>query len=167
MVRRFLIMLPVISTLLAFVAGFFRSRASLCLEHLVLRHQLAVYQQTVDRPRLRSTDRVLWAWLSRLWPGWLDAPAFVQPRAAMTARQRRKAWWYAHTLYELMTSMAAQAELPAPYVPRLDEDPVVAAAVARQALGLAPDRPIGPLIRMLERGGRRHAGDRGHRDPGG
>jgi len=67
MVRRFLIMLPVISALLAFVAGLFRSRASLCLEHLALRHQLAVYKRTVDRPRLRSTDRVLWAWLARLW----------------------------------------------------------------------------------------------------
>jgi Tn3 transposase DDE domain len=66
MMRRFLIMLPVISALLAFVAALFRSRASLSLEHLALRHQLAVYQQTVDRPRLRWTDRVLWAWLSNL-----------------------------------------------------------------------------------------------------
>jgi Zn-dependent peptidase ImmA (M78 family)/transcriptional regulator with XRE-family HTH domain len=74
-------------------------------------------------------------------------------RAAMTARQRRQACWYAHTLYELMASMAAQAELPAPCVPRLDEDPVVAAAVTRQAFGLPPDQPIGPLIRTLERGG--------------
>jgi putative transposase len=72
-------MLPVISALLAFGAGLFRSRASLCLEHLALRHQLAVYQQTVDRPHLRSTDRVLWAWLSRLWPAWRDALASVQP----------------------------------------------------------------------------------------
>ena len=71
----------------------------------------------------------------------------------MTARQRRQAWWYAHTLYELMVSMAVQAELPAPCVARLDEDLVVAAAVTRQALGLAPDQPIGPLIRTLERGG--------------
>jgi hypothetical protein len=47
-------MLPVISALLAFVVGLFRSRASLCLEHVALRHQLAVYQQTVARPRLRS-----------------------------------------------------------------------------------------------------------------
>jgi putative transposase len=81
-------MLPVISALLAFVAGFFRSRTSLCLEHLALRHQLAVYQQTVDRPRLRSTDRLFWAWLSRLWSGWQEALAFVQPRT-MIAWQRK------------------------------------------------------------------------------
>jgi Zn-dependent peptidase ImmA (M78 family)/transcriptional regulator with XRE-family HTH domain len=74
-------------------------------------------------------------------------------RAAMTARQRRQAFWYAHTLYELMAQMAAQAELPAARVPQLVGDPVAAAAITRQALGLAPDWPIGPLIRTLERGG--------------
>jgi putative transposase len=82
-------MLPIISALLACVAGLFRSRASLCLEHLALRHQLAVYQQTVDRPRLRSTDRVLWAWLSRLWPGWRNALAFAQPRTVIAWQRRR------------------------------------------------------------------------------
>ena len=56
-------MLPVISALLAFVMGLFRSRASLCLEHLALRQQLAVYQQTVHRPHLHPTDRLFWAWL--------------------------------------------------------------------------------------------------------
>ena len=87
-------MLPVFSTLLAFVADFFRSRASLCLENLALRHQLAVYQQTIARPRLRSTDRVLWAWLSRLWPGWREALAFVQPRTVIAwQRQRFRDYW--------------------------------------------------------------------------
>jgi hypothetical protein len=51
-------MLPVISALLACVVGLFRSRASLCVEHVALRHQLTVYQQTVARPCLRSTDRL-------------------------------------------------------------------------------------------------------------
>jgi Zn-dependent peptidase ImmA (M78 family)/transcriptional regulator with XRE-family HTH domain len=74
-------------------------------------------------------------------------------RAAMTARQRRQAWWYAHTLYELMAQLAAQTEYPAPRLPRLAGDPVATAAVTRQALGFAPDQPIGPLIRTLERGG--------------
>jgi hypothetical protein len=59
-------MLPVISALLAFIAGLFHSRVSLCLEHLASQHQLAVYKQTVHRPRLRPTHRLFWAWLSRL-----------------------------------------------------------------------------------------------------
>jgi hypothetical protein len=46
-------MMPsVIAVLLAFVPRLFRAHASLCLENLALRHQLAVYQQTVRRPRL-------------------------------------------------------------------------------------------------------------------
>jgi putative transposase len=82
-------MLPVVSALLAFVASLFRSRASLCLEHLALRHQLAVYKQTVCRPRLRSTDRVFWGWLSQLWRGWPDALVFVQPRTVIAWQQQR------------------------------------------------------------------------------
>ena len=76
-------MLPILSALLAFIAALFRSRASLCLEHLALRHQLAVYKQTIHRPRLRLSDRLFWVWLSRLWPGWQAALAFVQPHTVI------------------------------------------------------------------------------------
>jgi putative transposase len=87
-------MLPVISAVLAFVGSLFRSRASLCLEHLALRHQLAVYQQAIHRPRLRPSDRLLWTWLSRLWSGWQSALAFVQPRTVIAwQRQRFRDHW--------------------------------------------------------------------------
>jgi transcriptional regulator with XRE-family HTH domain len=86
-------------------------------------------------------------------PAWPLGSLRFRARAAMTARQRRQAWGYAQTLYELMAFLAAQTEYPAPRLPRLDSDPVAASGVTRQALGLAPDRPIGPLIRTLERGG--------------
>jgi hypothetical protein len=93
-VRRFLIRLPLISALLALVVGLLRSRASLCLEHLALRHPWAVYQQTVHRPRLHATDRLCWAWLSRLWQGWCDALAFVQPGTVIAwQRQRFRDYW--------------------------------------------------------------------------
>jgi hypothetical protein len=39
-------MLPVLSALLAFAAGLFWSRASLCLAYLTLRHQLAAPEPT-------------------------------------------------------------------------------------------------------------------------
>ena len=87
-------MLPVLSALLAFAVGLFRSRASLCLEHLALRHQLAVYQRTIARPRLRRSDRLFWAWLSRLWSGWRHALAFVQPPTVIAwQRQRFRDHW--------------------------------------------------------------------------
>jgi transposase InsO family protein len=81
-------MFPIISALLSFVASLFQSRASLYLEHLALRHQLAVYKQTVSRPRLHWTDRVFWAWLSRLWSGWESVLAFVQPRTVIGWQQQ-------------------------------------------------------------------------------
>jgi transposase InsO family protein len=85
---------PVVSALLAFMAALFRSYASLRLEHLALRHQLAMYQQTIHRPRLRPTDRLFWGWLSRLWSAWQDALVFVQPRTVIAwQRQRFRNHW--------------------------------------------------------------------------
>jgi putative transposase len=80
---------PVITALLAFVTAFFRSQASLHLENLALRHQLAVYKQTIHRPRLNPSDRVFWSWLSQLWPGWQSALAFVQPRTVLAWQRKR------------------------------------------------------------------------------
>jgi putative transposase len=80
---------PVVSALLAFMAVLFRPYTSLRLENLALRHQLAVYQQTVARPRLRRTDHLFWAW-----PGWHAALAFVQPRTVIAwQRQRVRDHW--------------------------------------------------------------------------
>jgi putative transposase len=80
---------PVVAALLAFVAALFQSHASLYLENLALRHQIAVYQQTVHRPRLRPSDRLFWAWLSRLWTGWQEVLAVVQPRTILAWQHQR------------------------------------------------------------------------------
>jgi putative transposase len=82
-------MLPVIHALLAFVASLFRSRRSLRLTVLALHHQVAVYQRSGRRPHLHPTDRLFWAWLSRLWTGWQDTLAFVQPRTVIAWQRKR------------------------------------------------------------------------------
>jgi putative transposase len=82
-------MLPVIAALLAFLGSLFRSRGSLTLHVLALQHQVAVYKQTVHHPRLHPSDRLFWAWLSRLWPGWQATLAFVQPRTVIAWQQKR------------------------------------------------------------------------------
>jgi hypothetical protein len=74
---------PVVTAFIAFIATLFRANSALRLENLALRYQLAVYKQTVHRPRLRPTDRLFWSWLSRLWPGWqsvADNPRGVKIR---------------------------------------------------------------------------------------
>lgn len=61
--------------LLAFLTTLLRSRLALQLEIVALRHQVAIYQQSVSRPRLHAADRLFWSWLSCLWPGWQQARA--------------------------------------------------------------------------------------------
>jgi putative transposase len=80
---------PVAATFLAFVVALFQPRASLHMENLALRHQVMVYQQTVHRVKLRPTDRLFWAWLSRVWPDWCEALVFVQPRTVITWQRKR------------------------------------------------------------------------------
>lgn len=57
-----------------------RSRASLELELVALRHQLtALRRQRPGRPRLFAADRLLWVWLYRIWPKVLNAMVLVKP----------------------------------------------------------------------------------------
>jgi putative transposase len=87
-------MSPVCSAVLAFGVSLCRSPQALRLENLALRHQVAIYQQMVHRPRLRPMDRLFWVWLARLWPGWQHALAFVQPRTVLAwQRQRFRDHW--------------------------------------------------------------------------
>ena len=62
--------------------------ATVRLENLALRHQVAVYQQSIARPKLQPVDRFFWAWLSRLWAGWEQALAFVQPRTVLAWQKK-------------------------------------------------------------------------------
>jgi len=89
-------MRSVFSALMAYVISHLRSHDSLRLENMALRHQLAVYQQTVKRPKLRPADRLFWSWLSRLWPGWQQALEFVQPRTVIIWQKRRFRDYWRH-----------------------------------------------------------------------
>jgi putative transposase len=66
------------SALLAAVLASFRSRAALQLEILALRHQLAVLQRSVKRPKLTPADRFLWAWLCTVWKDWQSSVFIVK-----------------------------------------------------------------------------------------
>ena len=79
----------VLSALLAGFATLFRSHLALQLEILALRHQLAIYQRTVKRPRIRPADRMFWSWLSRRWARWREALVFVQPATVISWQRKR------------------------------------------------------------------------------
>jgi hypothetical protein len=50
----------VASILITSVLDWFRSRFSMQIELIALRHQVAVYQESVSRPKLQPSDRWFW-----------------------------------------------------------------------------------------------------------
>jgi putative transposase len=82
-------MMPIVRALFAFVASLFRSRLSLQLEIVALRHQLTLYHRSIRRPQVRLTDRLFWLWLSRGWSRRRNVLVFVQP-ATVLAWQRKR-----------------------------------------------------------------------------
>jgi putative transposase len=63
--------------------------AAIALENVALRHQLAVLQRSVRRPRLSRWDRILWVWLSRLWTTWRSSLVIVQPATVLAWHRPR------------------------------------------------------------------------------
>jgi putative transposase len=72
--------------LLPFLLGGHRQ---LALENLALRQQLAVYKRTTTRPKLRTTDRLFWVGLARVWPGWRQALVIVTRDTVLRWQRRR------------------------------------------------------------------------------
>src|SRR3982074_3724685 len=73
-------MMTILSALVSILAFRVRNRASLELELIALRHQVAVLRrQRPGRLRLLSADRLLWLWLYRIWPQVLNAMVLVKP----------------------------------------------------------------------------------------
>lgn len=71
-------------SLLAGLTSTLRTRASLQVEILALRHQLAFLQRSKPKQVvLRPTDRLLWVALSRLWPEWRRALILVKPETVI------------------------------------------------------------------------------------
>jgi len=73
-------MITILSALVSLLSFRVRSRASLELELIALRHQVTVLRrQRPGQLRLFSTDRLLWVWLYRVWPQVLNAMVLVKP----------------------------------------------------------------------------------------
>ena len=67
----------------AFVRALLGNSAAVSLENVALRHQLAVLQRSVGRPRLHQRDRLFWVGLSQLWTGWRTSLVIVQPATVL------------------------------------------------------------------------------------
>jgi hypothetical protein len=77
-------MLTSLLALLITLRSILRSRLDLQLEILALRHQIDVLQRSAkERPRLTSTDRLLWVSLSRIWRHWRSTLVLVKPETVV------------------------------------------------------------------------------------
>src|SRR6516225_10765248 len=74
--------------LAAAASAAFKSRATLQLENIALRHQLGVLRRSVKRPKLTSADRLLWAWLCHVWSDWRSALVIVRPATVIGWHRR-------------------------------------------------------------------------------
>ncbi len=73
-----------LSCLLKNVLTNFRSRTTLQLENIALRHQLDVFQRNQRTPiRLSRLDRAFWVMFYRLWPSCLDTVVMVKPETVI------------------------------------------------------------------------------------
>ena len=88
-------MLTILSALVSLVSFRFRRRASLELEVLALRHQVAVlHRQRTGRAWLGRGDRLLWLWFYRIWPWSLKVMVLVKPATVLQWHQQgfRRYW---------------------------------------------------------------------------
>ena len=57
-----------------------RTRTSLAVESIALRHQIAVLERSrTRRPCFRRFDRLFWILLAQWWPLWRENLVIVQP----------------------------------------------------------------------------------------
>jgi putative transposase len=72
----------------------FGGHRQLAVENLALRQQLAAYKRTTARPKLRTTDRLFWIGLARVWAGWRQPLVIVTADTVLRWQRRRfREYW--------------------------------------------------------------------------
>jgi Zn-dependent peptidase ImmA (M78 family)/DNA-binding XRE family transcriptional regulator len=74
-------------------------------------------------------------------------------RAAMTARERQRAYRYAQLVYEIADRLSERLEDIPVRLPRIEEEPIKAAHVIREVLGIAENEPALRIVSPLEQFG--------------
>ena len=93
-------MFKFVLSLLGWFMAFVRSRNSMGLEIVALRHQVSVLKRKNGRPRLKCWDRVFWVFLRRVWSRWAAVLVIVKPETVVRWHRAgfRLYWRFATTL---------------------------------------------------------------------
>jgi putative transposase len=76
-------MFAIVTMLAAALVDLLRSRRSLLAEVALLRHQVAVLQRSVARPKVTQLDRIVFVALAAVAPTWRNALRIVQPETLL------------------------------------------------------------------------------------
>jgi transposase InsO family protein len=82
-------MITLLLHLLRLLPFLFGGHRQLAIENLALRHQLSVYKRTMTRPKRRTTDRLFWVGLARVWARWRHSLVIVTPETVLRWQRRR------------------------------------------------------------------------------
>ena len=87
-------MLPIFHSVLCSFRVWFRNHAKVQLEVVALRHQLVAIHRQNPKPKLRTADRCLWVWLSRIWSDWRSTLLIVKPETVIAWHRRGFRWYW-------------------------------------------------------------------------
>ena len=87
-------MLNAILSLFRMIPMILGGYGQVALENLALREQLAIFQRSVPRPKIRPTDRLFWVCLRKVWKEWKSALVIVRPETVLDWQRRRfRRYW--------------------------------------------------------------------------
>src|SRR5258708_5222026 len=106
--------MSVVSALLTTLRDCGRSRATLQLEILALRHQLQILERSRGRRfQLTRFDRLFWVGLSRVWRQWPAALVIVKPETVIAWHRRGfRLFWAWKSRHRMGRSAVAPDPLP-------------------------------------------------------
>jgi len=67
-------------------------RWDLVLENMALRHQIDVLERSGKRPQFTNADRLVWVFLSTVWPRWPEALEIVNADTVKRWRRQGFRW---------------------------------------------------------------------------
>ena len=76
-------MKSIVMLLFEFLRLSFKTRQSVVLENLLLRQQIIIFKRKTKRPRIENIDRIILAWISKLWNDWKSAMILVKPETVI------------------------------------------------------------------------------------
>ena len=116
-----------------------KTRAALQLENVALRHQLSVLRRSAKkRPQLHAADRLLWVWLSRVWPSWRSSLILVKPEIVIA--------WHRNAFRLFWTWKVRRGKPGRPAVPREVRDLI--RGISRENPAWGAPRIHGELLKL-------------------